>query len=80
MVIRIDAPLPCAQYAAADLCAQPAALAFISPLDGGAWEILPVCPRHLQEGDTPRHHHALGRAVLTRQSAAAPPLAAAAAD
>ncbi len=80
MLIQIDAPLPCAQDAAAGLCAHPTTAAFISPLEGGAWENLPVCPHHLQEGDTPRRPHSVGSAVLTGRSAAAPLLAPAAAD
>jgi hypothetical protein len=64
MLIQIDAPLPCAQDAAAGLCAHPTTAAFISPLEGGAWEILPICPAHLQEADRPAHCHTLRGAVL----------------
>ena len=80
MLIRLDTPLPCAQYATTALCAQPTTLAVISPLEGGAWEILPVCPAHLQEADRPAHRHALTGAVLTGRSGEAAPLAPATAD
>ncbi len=71
MVIRIDHPYPCASYcfgrAGASVCAHPTTTALISPLDGGAWELLPLCDTHLHEvddrarpiarpvGGTPRH-------------------------
>ena len=53
MVIRIDQSLPCASYrngaSGESQCGQRAVTRFITPVDGGAWELLPICSTHLQE-------------------------------
>ena len=80
MLIQLLAPLPCAQHAGAGLCAHPTTLAVISPLAGGAWEILPVCLQHFREAATAAQRHVLAGAVLTGRSGELLPLAPATAD
>ena len=53
MVIRIDRELACASYrdeaSGASQCGKQATAGFITPVEDGAWELLPVCAVHLQE-------------------------------
>ena len=49
MIVQIDSPLPCAMYAGASRCEHPTTTALITPIDGGAWELLAICDAHLEE-------------------------------
>ena len=55
MLIHIDQSYPCAGScfgsAGASICQHPTTTGIISPLEGGAWEFLPLCDTHLHEVD-----------------------------
>jgi hypothetical protein len=68
MVIRIDQSLPCASYrygtSGGSECGQRAVAGFITPVDGGAWELLPACAAHLQEARDLTRYNAMDADAL----------------
>ena len=48
VILKIDAPLPCATLQGAEICGQPAQVAYAYPARGprpGMWLIMPICDR-----------------------------------
>jgi hypothetical protein len=56
MVITLSTPIPCGYLLPAPTlgasfvcCGFLATSGFVSPLEGAAWELLPICPQHMNE-------------------------------
>ena len=52
IILRFDPALPCGHPAPKqpnDLCGQPATIGMATNVEGGAWEVIPVCSAHMQD-------------------------------